>query len=320
MAQKPKQKKQKSLLEYKFEDQLKILFGFTSGRLNKYLYFNIPGVENTIVTTNGNYDLITACSPVTLSLHLIQFKDINLYIKIKEYFKVPDNQPYVIRMELLLKAFVNHLCSDLVIQNDSNFTTKIATKNNDTIIITEEVITEDGEVTEDLEELSVEEEIEEMIDTINIDSFPNNDIFGAVVNHIYAWSILVEEVNNLNEYSEEYFKTNNIKYIAQELNCENIEWYSSLQYRPFKVDKDFFNYESKEMDDCYILCLDGQDAVSTKGFVKKVDGLCTQYAWSHNSKTVKCMAIYEDTDVVIKSIRPFYEVVPIIKREKKSAL
>lgn len=318
MAQ--KQKKLKSLLEYKFEDQLKILFGFTSGRLNKYLYFNVPGVENSIVATNGNYDLITACSPVTLSLHLIEFKDIELYQKIKNYFKVPNDKPYVVRMELILKAFVNHLVNDLAIQSDMNNTTKIATKDNNTIVITEEVVAEENDSTEEVEELSIEEEIEEMLDTISLDSFPNNDIFGAVVNHVYAWSILVEEINKLKEYTENYFITNNLKYIKQELNCESIKWYSSLQYRPFKVDKDFFDYESKEMDDCYILCLDGQDAVSTKGFIKKVDGLCTQYAWSHNNKTVKCMAIYEDSTVVIKSIRPFYEIIPIIKREKKSAL
>lgn len=318
MAQ--KQKKQKSLLENKFEEQLKILFSFNSGRLNKYLYFNIPGVPNTVVTSNGNYDLITSCSPVTLSLHLVQFKNIELYQKIKEYFKVPDDKPYVIRMELILKAFINHLANDLVIQSDLNNTTKIATKDNDTIVIAEEVITDDEVETNESEDMSIEEEIEEIIDTISLDSFPNNDIFGAVVNHVYAWSILVEEVNNLNDYSEQYFNNNNIKYISHTLDIESVNWYMPLVYRPFKVDKDFFDYGTKEMDDCYIVCLDGQDALSTKGFIKKVDGVCTQYAWSHNNKTVKCMAIYEDSDVVIKSIRPFYEIIPIIKREKNSTM
>lgn len=319
---KEKQKKIKNLLDYKFEEQLKILFGFTSGRLNKYLYFNVPGVKNSIVTTNGNYDLIASCSPVTLAIHLITFTDVDLYNRIVEFFNVPSDKPYVVRMELILKAFMNHLAGDLVIQNDINHTTKITTKNNDTTFIIEEVNEDEEECLEDTTdtELSIEEELEELLDTITLDSFPNKDIFGAVVNNVYSWCILVEEVNNLNQLNEDYFISNNLKYIKHELNCESIEWYTPLQYRPFKVDKDFFDYPNRDLIDCYVLCLDGQDAVSTKSFIKKVDGVCTQYAWSHNKKTIKCMAVYEDSNVVIKSIRPFYEIIPIIRKESKSAI
>lgn len=308
-------KKQKTLLDYKFEEQLKILFGFTSGRLNKYLYFNIPHLENTVVSTNGNYELIASCSPVTLSIHLITFKDIELFNKIKEFFNVPDDKPYVVRMELVLKAFVDHLASDLVVQNDINHTTKITTKDNDVTFVIEEV--EEGEdIPEDTEDVSIEEELEELLDTITLDSFPNKDILGAVVNNIYSWCILTEEVYNLNDYCEDYFTSHGFKYIKQQLDYDTTEWYTPLQYRSFKVDKDFFEYADRELIDSYVLCLDGQDAVSIKGFIKKVDGICTQYAWSHNKKTIKCMAIYEDSSVVIKSIRPFYEIIPIIKKEK----
>lgn len=312
MSTQKKQKKLKNLLDYKFEEQLKILFGFTSGRLNKYLYFNIPKLENTIISTNGNYELIAANSPVTLSVHLLTFKDPELYNRIKSFFKVPDGVPYVVRMELILKALVNYLAEDLLIQSDSNHTSKISTKNTD-IVFTVEESEEDTEEDIGETEFSVEDELEALLDIIDLDSFPNKDIFGAIVNNEYSWAILVEEVLTLNQYNEEYFKNNNIKYISNELKYDNVNWYSSLQYRPFKVGNDFFSY-NKEIDDCYVLCLDGQDAVSTKGFLKKVDGSCIQYAWSYNNKTVKCMAIYEDSNMVIKSIRPFYEIVPIIKK------
>lgn len=317
-------KKIKTLQDLKFQEQIKLLLGYTSNRLNKYIYFNFKGLDNTIVLTNGNYELIASCSPVTLSIHILQFKDIDLFIKIKEFFKVPDNIPYVIRTELLLKALVQNAIETLSVKHDTNLTAKLCEKDNENVTfeIEENDSEEDNEESEststnnfystnDDEEInddieSVEEELEEIL----LDSFPNKDIFGAVVNDVYSWTILEHEVLKvIHEYTDEYFS--DTKSIIEEINLDTVTWYNGNHYRPVLITSEFFN---EDIDDAYLICLDGQDTISVKGFLKKVDGICKLYTWVKNNRTVKCMAVYEDNSVIIKSTRPFYEIIPLKKK------
>lgn len=306
----------------KFQEQIKLLLGYSSGRINKYIYFNFKGLENSLVTCNGNYETIVSGFPVTLSIQVIEFKDIELFNSIKEFFKIPDNIPYVVRTELLLKALVSSSIDNLLVKSDNNFTTKLANVNNENVVFSMEEEKDESE--EDKEEPQIEDNnseededssVEEVLDEIILDSFPNNDIFGAVVNDVYAWTLLENEVLHLaKEYTKEYFSNINHKSVPIEL--DKITWYSSSnQFRPIKLDSSFFNYPDIEFLDFYVVCIDGQDLVSTKGFLKKIEGECNLYIWSKNKKSIKCMAIYEDSSVVIKSIRPFYEIIPLIKKK-----
>ena len=304
----------------KFQDQIKLLFGYSSGRINKYLYFNFKDLDNVVVACNGNYADIVSGFPVTLSIQTIQFKDEELFKQIKEFFKVPDNVPYVVRTELLLKALVSSSINELVVKSDTNNTTKISSVNNEEIVftMTEEKDTKDDSNEETPVESNNEEEedddsVEELLDEIIVDSFPNNDVFGAQVNDVYAWTLLEHEVLSLvKEYTEEYFSIT--KNICIPVEIDNISWYNGNYIRPIKLDTSFFNYKDINFCDFYVVCIDGQDLVSTKGFLKKVSGTCNLYIWSKNKKSVKCMALYEDSSVVIKSIRPFYEIIPLVKK------
>ena len=304
-----------------FQEQIKLLLGYTSNRINKYIYFNFKGLDNTLVVTNGNYELIASCSPVTLSIHILEFKDTELFAKIKEFFKVPNNIPYVVRTELLLKALVQNAIESLEVKQDVNHTSKLCEKNNEEVAFTieehdEEVSEEESDNTssfvpfnsddEDIEDDSVEEELEEIL----LDSFPNKDVFGAIVNDVYSWSILENEVLKvIHDYTDDFFNTT--KTIIEEFTEETISWYNGNHYRPVTIDAKFFG---NDIDDVYLICLDGQDTISVKSFLKKVDGVCKLYTWIKNNKTVKCMAKYEDTSVVIRSIRPFYEIIPLKKK------
>lgn len=309
---KEQKKKVKSIQDLQFQEQIKLLLGYTSNRLNKYIYFNFKGLDNTLVVTNGNYELIASCSPVTLSIHILQFKDSNLFNRIKEFFKVPNNVPYVVRTELLLKALVQSAIEQLSVKQDINHTSKLCEKDNEEIVFTVEENDDnkeedDTDTTDDeLDDTSLEDELEEIL----LDSFPNKDIFGAVVNDVYSWTILEHEVLKvIHELTDDFFTST--KTIIEEINIDNITWYNGNHYRPVVIDSKFFN---SDIDDVYFVCLDGQDTISVKGFLKKVDGICKLYTWIKNNKTVKCMAVYEDNSVIIKSIRPFYEIIPLKKK------
>ena len=295
-------------------EKIKLLLGFSSGKLNKYLYFNFSSLPNSIVITNGDYELLTTY-PVTLSIHLLKFKDPSEYEELAKFFKVPPNIPYVIRVELLLKALISSLVDDISIRCDSNYTSKIYTKDNTPVVFsineedtTDSSITTNSADTSD-EDIDTLEELEEIF----IDSFPKDDILGAVVNNIYAWKILEEDAYLLDSYSEEYFQST--RYIKTELTVDT-EWYNSKCYRSVKLDKEFFNYDV-DIEDTYFLFIDGQDAVSIKGFIKRLKniGKCYQYIWrDYNGKSAKSIAVYEDNSVVIKTTRPYYSIVPVIRR------
>ena len=313
---KEQKKKVKTIQDLQFQEQIKLLLGYTSNRLNKYIYFNFKGLDNTLVVTNGNYELIASCSPVTLSIHVLQFKNIDLFNKIKEFFKVPNNIPYVVRTELLLKALVQSAIDQLSVKQDINHTSKLCEKDNEEAIFTIEENSTDTEedneeeitTDEENDDISLEDELEEIL----LDSFPNKDIFGAVVNDVYAWTILEHEVLKvINEYTTEFFTKDNTICNIDEINLDTITWYNGNHYRPIRIDSKFFN---GNIQDVYLVCLDGQDTISIKGFLKKVDGICKLYTWIKNNKTVKCMAVYEDNSVIIKSIRPFYEIIPLRKK------
>ena len=291
------EKKVKTLQEMQFQDQIKLLLGYTSNRLNKYIYFNFKGLDNTLVVTNGNYELIASCSPVTLSIHILQFKDTELFTKIKDFFKVPDNIPYVVRSELLLKALVKNALESLIVKQDVNHTAKLYEKDNEDITFTmdESAIPEeesenestpspnvsDINNSEDDEYEEPEESVEEELEEILLDSFPNKDVFGAVVNDIYSWSILENEVLKVvNEYTDDFF--NNTKTIIEDIDIDSIEWYNGTHYRPICLDSSFFN---EDIENIYLVCLDGQDTISVKGFLKKIKGVCKLYVWIKNNKT-----------------------------------
>ena len=307
----------------KFQEQVKLLLGYSSSRINKYIYFNFKGLENSLVTCNGNYETIVSGFPVTLSIQVIEFKDLELFKSIKEFFKVPDNVPYVVRTELLLKALVSSSIDSLIVKSDNNFTTKLANVSNENVVFTieeekdnsDEEGQEESQVEDNNSDEDGDDSVEEILDEILLDSFPNNDIFGAVVNDVYAWTLLENEVLHLaKEYTKEYFSNITHKCIPIEL--DEISWYgNNQQFRPIKLDSSFFNYPDIEFLDFYVVCIDGQDLVSTKGFLKKIEGDCNLYIWSKNKKSIKCMAIYEDSSVVIKSIRPFYEIIPLVKKK-----
>lgn len=302
-----------------FDKQLKLILSSLSRRLNKYIYFNFTELESSIVVTNADYELLTTYAPVSLSIHLITFKDKENYNKIKSFFRIPD-VPYVVRAEIIGKALVHNTTEELKVIVDTNDNMKIVLKENEEVTFTA-TSDEDDEFDSDQNDsvrssFSSEEndELEDEEEYKIPETFSGKDICGTTITNTYAWKLLEESVFQLNDYSEEYF-TKNKKFIINNIKPDEIDWYTSNLFRPVIIPQEILYKKVDEISNCYLVCIDGQDVVSVKEFMKKVKGTCNQYIWSNNGETIRCMAIYEDDIMVVKSTRPFYEIIPLTKKQ-----
>ena len=305
----------KEILE--FDKQLKLILSSLSRRLNKYIYFNFAELESSIVITNADYELLTTYAPVSLSIHLVTFKDKEYYNKIKSFFRIPDI-PYVVRAEIIGKALVHNTTDELKIVVDTNDNMKIVLKENEEITFTstsDENDEFDFDQNDSARNSILSEENDEYEEEYKIpETFSDKDICGTTITNTYAWKLLEELVFQLNDYSEEYF-TKDKKFILNNIKPDEVEWYTSNLFRPVIIPQEILYKKVDEISNCYLVCIDGQDVVSVKEFIKKVKGTCNQYIWSNNGETIRCMAIYEDDIMVVKSTRPFYEIIPLTKKQ-----
>ena len=305
----------KEILE--FDKQLKLILSSLSRRLNKYIYFNFAELESSIVITNADYELLTTYAPVSLSIHLVTFKDKEYYNKIKSFFRIPDI-PYVVRAEIIGKALVHNTTDELKIVVDTNDNMKIVLKENEEITFTstsDENDEFDFDQNDSVRNSILSEENDESEEEYKIpETFSDKDICGTTITNTYAWKLLEELVFQLNDYSEEYF-TKDKRFILNNIKPDEVEWYTSNLFRPVIIPQEILYKKVDEIANCYLVCIDGQDVVSVKEFIKKVKGTCNQYIWSNNGETIRCMAIYEDDIMVVKSTRPFYEIIPLTKKQ-----
>lgn len=297
--------------ENNFIDKLKLYLSALSARLNNYIYFNVPGLENSIIISNGDYALLTIYSSSSLSLHLLSFKDSSLIDKIKSTLKIP-NIPYCIKSNFIRKAIKDFNLEDY------DF---IFGKNNELILkntITNDILSVEVKKKGDSEEDSTSDDNADNMDDEN-NCLSNTEIekdklCGFCISDVYALKILEEEGKNLEKYNEEYFLNLNRKYLVNQYNPSNIKPYLTNIYKTEKITSDMLDLKIPDMNDCYVLFIDGQDIVSIKEFMKKTKGECKQYIWSDNGTTIKNMAIYEDEELIVKSCRPFNEIIPISKK------
>lgn len=90
-----------------FQKQCKCFFSSVSARGCKYLYLNFPGYENILVLTNADPDMLTTYTLASMiSIHLIIPKD-DFLDTFRKLFTpgIASDQPYIIRSEMLTKAF-----------------------------------------------------------------------------------------------------------------------------------------------------------------------------------------------------------------------
>lgn len=315
-----------------FEKTLKLYFSSVSARNNKFAYFNLKNVPNTIVLTNGSYEILSSYIPVTLSIHLLIFKN-DFYKQIIEYFQIPENMPFVLRTELVMKALNNHTSEELNRVYDENTNLRLTYNN------IAEILDKDDNSDGIYDGLEDDEENDDNTDTNQkhktfdednmfnigesnfiIETFESADICGQQVTNRYALKLLEEEALKIYERNDTYLTENNIPYLTTQI-TKDVNWFNSNLFRPMQIPLEDFKQHntsvfSQEMLPCFLLIIDGMDLVSAKEYLKKQDKECVIYVWLDH-KTIKSMAVYEDDEVIIKSMRPFQEIIPLYKTYNK---
>lgn len=286
---------QKSFNE--FSKGLKLYFSSLSGRGAKYAYFNISGHTNSIVLSNGDYELLLAYRAVTLGVHVITFHNSEFLEKLKQVCNIP-NCPYVIKTQSLLALTKIKDPSLIGIEYDSENNLKIST-NGTTIVVQDEVvesIDNDDESTPDTEEESEESEV---VDTSTI-TFTGNDISGTVLSNAHALYMLEDIVNEI------YKKYNNI--ITQQYPVysykltEKIEPYMS-NYIKIKIPISTLDPSKEQCDDIHALLIDGLDLPVQREFLK--NNQLDIFIWMNPGGHLQVMSHYEDSTLSIFSHRPF---------------
>ena len=309
MAKQKSQNKKNS-----FKEQLKLYLSSLSSRLNNYIYFNIPGVEDSVVITNGDYELLTIYSASSLSIHLLSFKNQEFIDKLKSILQIPSNIPYCIKSNFIRKAIKDSELEDYtVVFNDKKDLILQNTITNEILNVEVDRQKNDEDSTEEDSTEDTSSDDEEN-NTINNNEIEKDKLCGYCVSDVYALKVLEEECNVLKDYSEEYFKSLNKKYLIYDYTSIKTKPYLTNIYKTENITADMLDLKIPNMNECYVLFIDGQDIVSIKEFVKKTKGECKQYIWSENGTTIKNMAIYEDDELVVKSCRPFNEIIPISKQ------
>ena len=170
-----------------FEKEIKLYLSSLSARGSKYMYFNVGEKENTIVLSNGNYDLLVAYVPVTLTFHLVTFKN-DFYTRLLNILNIPKDTPYIVRVDLLLKAIRQSTIEEIHCEYDSYSNMRVYSG---TILLEEKI---ENESFNDNSNEDSEESIEE--DTIT--TFDKADICGMVIHDLPVLVKLQEDISYIN--------------------------------------------------------------------------------------------------------------------------
>ena len=280
-----------------FEKEIKLYLSSLSARGSKYMYFNVGEPDNTIVLSNGNYDLLVAYVPVTLTFHLVTFKN-DFYTRLLNVLRIPEKVPYILRVDLFLKAIRQFTIEELHCEYDSLMNMRLYS--GDTLLeekITEE--TSDGTSSDEDEEDDFEEE--------KLITFDKADICGMVINDLPVLVKLQEDIAYIN--SLDIKELMNMSFYTKEIIKDPIEYFYSNWYRPCIIQLP----DTEEF--CHLL-IDGIDTVSLKEFIRKnyPEATIDMHIWSKHGSSVKYMATYEDENILVKTVRPYRDIVPLKKK------
>ena len=99
------------------------------------------------------------------------------------------------------------------------------------------------------------------------------------------------------------------KSVTKEIIKDPIEYFYSNWYRPCIIQLP----DTEEF--CHLL-IDGIDTVSLKEFIRKnyPEATIDMHIWSKHGSSVKYMATYEDENILVKTVRPYRDIIPLKKK------
>lgn len=304
-----------------FLKTLKLYFSSLTARGAKYLFLNVAGLKNSFVITNGDYELLTSYVPVTLSIHIIEFKNSLFYEQFLRFLNLETTQPYVIRMNMFLKVINKGNIEDMSTIYDEKHYLKITT--NDSVIEDDDDPDSEDYYTDDIDDDDTTEDCP-WVDTskwVTV-TFDSAAICGQPVENVHALTVLENTIDKILTYPN-IKKTEERPYAVIEVTAP-VEYHTANYFRQkvslqeFKT-KEGLEYYPEKMHDLYVLLMDGFDVPSMKEFLKKTKKQVIELLlWANVGGTIQHMALYEDDEISIKSMRPFSEILPIRHRSKSS--
>lgn len=301
-------------LSKEFVDTLKSYFSSLSARGAKYLFLNVANLKNTFVISNGDYEMLTAYIPVMLSFHVIQFKDTNFFTKFLEFLNLRTDKPYVIRMSQILKAIKHNKFDDLtVIYDDYN---KMRLALTDSVIVVDENTAYTDEDLDDEIGGDDEDEDNPFVDNSKYETitFQSVDVCGQPIDNLYALTILEDTVLEMVK-KEEQIHEQALHHSYIPVSVEVNYFHGNCFRLKVELQQLLFPNDTPEhvrvLDNLYAVLFDGLDVPSIKEFIKKRKTTTDLQLllWCNNGKTIQHMAMYDDENISILSMRPFHQVV-----------
>lgn len=321
-----------------FQKQCKLYFSSLSARGNKFIYVNLPDMPNSIVVTNGDYEMLASYCPQTFSIHLIEPKN-DFYKELISYLNIDMKYPYIFRTDVLMKAFKDIALEDTICQRDMEG--NISIRAGETVIVPDkqiESIEEDDDEEDPDDDKPDTDRPETLLDLMGRAkdddvlkamipvTFAASEICGTPVRNEFALYLLLDEVLKLQQYSKEYFdrddRSDTEGYVVINIDPLNkLEYRYSNKFRTVLVNFGQLRNKHGSMlfdPDAYLsiplLLGDGLDNPSIKEFTnsknyKTIDKHLDIYVWTNNAYTLKSVSIYEDNISYIRSTRPFFETV-----------
>lgn len=297
-----------------FQKQCRRYLSSLSARQCRYLYVNVPGLEDKLILSNASPDTLMTYSALPMvSVHCLSFKD-DFLVNFKSLFNLTDvSECYLIRTEYITKAFKDHPLESALIQIESGGDLHILAggKKINIVFHDEEDMEEEDETQDDkslneLERLLVDDgwdtEVKRAV-------FSSGEIAGVplrdphVLNELYTLVMQMEsDLSDIQSGSIQY------KEYGLEL-FSGLDKYHSNWYVTDRI-------PVKEDITQRLVLKDGIDVPSVKEYLTKKEskkdtpGEYRFYVYTNKTgKTVKCLSRHEDPDITIISTRPYLETV-----------
>ncbi len=294
-----------------FVKELKIYFSSLSARGAKYLFLNVAGIPRSFVITNGDYELLTGYVPVLLGIHLVTFKESNFYESFLDFLNFKIDKPYIIRISQLTKAFKDNGAHELDVIYDQY--------QNMQVIVNSRILTGDDKDVEDVIDDSQTEEVVDLEENPFVDNskfetitFKSADICGQLVDNYHALGVLEDVVIDMND-KKAFLEQENVPHYETSITPDE-EIVHSNYYR-ISIELDKLSISSAHTD-VYTILIDGLDVPSLKEFVRKREQQnVTMLIWRPTSGSIQHMATYDDSQISVKSTRPFLAIFPLTKEK-----
>lgn len=300
-----------------FLKTLKLYFSSLTARGAKYLYLNVADDPNTMVVSNGDYELLTAYVPVTLSIHVITFKNTEFFEEFLQFMNIPKGCPYIVRIPVVLAALKNNSKEEVHALKAEDGKLHLALRDQ---IVEDDLDDYDDELEDDEDDESPASEFDIFADKSKyvVKTFDDAKVCGKPIDNFHARVILEETVAKMLEYRNTFGKTD-CPCACKPVDRESITYFTSNYFRmeiPLSefVTENGERYYPEDMYDFHVILIDGLDVPSIKEFMKRKDGELTLLLWSKSGGAIQHMATYEDEDVSICSMRPFLEVIPLKRK------